>query len=133
DLLLNLASHGAAGICLQRRTITVEADYNLKRYAIAILSSDCNQLIQNYFSRPTLRNWMRPLETLCRYQVLVWLAALSYHTQDKHQMIQFLRQSRNYSPYPAQQTINNWYQSLTQISRAYNYPPFQLSPDDLKC
>ncbi|EDZ93722.1 MAG: glycosyltransferase [Limnospira sp. PMC 1291.21] len=126
DLLLNLASHGAAGICLQRRTITVEADYNLKRYAIAILSSDCNQLIQNYFSRPTLRNWMRPLETLCRYQVLVWLAALSYHTQDKHQMIQFLRQSRNYSPYPAQQTINNWYQSLTQISRAYNYPPFQL-------
>lgn len=133
DLLLNLASHGAAGICLRKPTIRVSTDYSFKQYTIAILTSDCNQLIENYFSRPTLRDWMRPLQPLCRYQVLVWLAALTYHTQDQHQMLQFLRQSRNYSPYPPQQTINNWYQSLTRISRAYNYPPFQLSPDDLKC
>lgn len=133
DLLLNLASRGAAGICLPEPTITVSADYSFKQYAIAILASDSNQLIENYFSRPTLRNWMRPLEPLCRYQVLVWLACLSHYTADKNQMIQFLKQSRNYSPYPPQQTVNNWYQSLTRISREHNYPPFELSPDELKC
>lgn len=120
DLLLNLSSRGAAGICLEQPTL-VCADNHVELEAIAQLSTDANQLIENYFSRPTLRDWMRPLESLARYQVSVWLACLAYHAGDGDRMRQLLKQSRNYSPYSPQETINNLRERFVRISKEYGY------------
>lgn len=120
DLLLNLSSRGAAGICLENITLDCTGN-NVEWGAIAKLYTEANQLIDHYFSRPTLRDWMRPLEPLARYQVSVWLACLAYHTGEGDRMRQLLEKSRNYSPYSPQETIDNLRERFIGISREYGY------------
>ncbi|CAD5961728.1 Putative glycosyl transferase [Planktothrix tepida] len=76
DLLLNLSSRGAAAVCLEQPTICSLEPKPLTVEKINLIAAESEQLLQNYFSRPTVKPWMRPLDCLAYTQTFQWLASL---------------------------------------------------------
>jgi hypothetical protein len=66
------------------------------------MASESEQLLRNYFSRPTVKPWMRPLESQAYAQTFLWLAGLISDEQQKAKLI-------NHSfpfPFLIQQALN---------------------------
>jgi hypothetical protein len=102
DLLLNLSSRGAAAVCLEQPTVCCLETQPLTLETISQMASESEQLLRNYFSRPTVKPWMRPLESQAYAQTFLWLAGLISDEQQKAKLI-------NHSfpfPFLIQQALN---------------------------
>ncbi|VXD18725.1 putative glycosyl transferase [Planktothrix serta PCC 8927] len=90
DLLLNLSSRGAAAVCLEQPTVCCLETQPLTPQIISQMAAESEQLLHNYFSRPTVKPWMRPLESQAYAQTFLWLASLISNSGDKQQEAKFL-------------------------------------------
>jgi chromosome segregation ATPase len=52
-----------------------------------------------------------------KYKILVYEAWYAYQQNDLEQMVRYLRQSLRWSPFSHTKTVENWLESLTEISR----------------
>lgn len=87
DLLLNLSSRGAAGVCLEQPTVCYLETQPLTPETISQMASESEQLLRRYFSRPTVKPWMRPLESQAYTQTFLWLSGLISDEQQKTKFI----------------------------------------------
>ncbi len=93
DLLLNLSSRGAAAVCLEQPTICGLEPQPLTLERIHQMAAESEQLLQNYFSRPTVKPWMRPLKSLAYTQTFQWLVGL---ISDEQQKVKFINHYHRY-------------------------------------
>jgi hypothetical protein len=60
------------------------------------MGQESEQLLHNYFSRPTVKPWMRPLESQAYTQTFLWLLRLMSDTENKQQKAKFLDRYHSY-------------------------------------
>jgi Glycosyl transferase family 2 len=96
DLLLNLSSRGAAAVCLEEPTVYCREPQPYTSETIAQMAQESEQLLHNYFLRPTLKPWMRPLESQAYTQTFLWLLRLMLDTENKQQKAKFLDRYHSY-------------------------------------
>lgn len=87
DLLLNLSSRGAAAVCLEQPTVCCLEAQPLTPERVTQMASESEQLLRRYFSRPTVKPWMRPLKSQAYTQTFLWLAGLMSDEQQKAKLI----------------------------------------------
>ncbi|VXD25598.1 glycosyltransferase family 2 protein [Planktothrix paucivesiculata] len=87
DLLLNLSSRGAAAVCLEQPTVCGLETQPLTPETISQMASESEQLLRRYFSRPTIKYWMRPVESQAYTQTFLWLSGLISDEQEKTKFI----------------------------------------------
>ncbi len=124
DRILHLSSRGAAGICLENIGVFCP----ILEENITQKVNDCEQILNRFFERPHLPNWMQPLKPKAYYNTLVWLACLCYHQREYEPMIELLNRSCSYSPYSPVETLSNWIERFTRISQDSNS---QFDPNTL--
>ncbi len=102
---------------------------DIRRNYLAKKINDCEQILNRFFERPHLPNWMQPLKPKAYYNTWVWLAFLCYHSGEFEQMIELLKRSLSYSPYSTVETLSNWIERFTRISQEYNsqFDPIKLN------
>lgn len=96
DLLLNLSSRGAAAVCLEHPTVCCREPQPYIPETIAQMAQESEQLLQNYFSRPTVKPWMRPLESQAYTQTFLWLVRLMSDIGNEQQKAKFLDRYHSY-------------------------------------
>jgi hypothetical protein len=96
DLLLNLSSRGAAAVCLEQPTVSCREPQPYTPEMIAQMAQESEQLLHNYFSRPTVKPWMRPLESHAYTQTFLWLVRLMSDTGNEQQKAKFLDRYHSY-------------------------------------
>lgn len=89
DLLLNLSLRGAAAVWLEQPTICSLEPQPLTVERIYQMAAESEQLLQNYFSRPSIKPWMRPLESLAYTQTFQWLTGLIFDEPQKAKFIHY--------------------------------------------
>lgn len=87
DLLLNLSSRGAAAVCLEQPTVCGLETQPLTTETITQMAAESEQLLRRYFSRPTVKPWMRPVESQAYTQTFLWLSSLISDEQQKTKFI----------------------------------------------
>ncbi|MBE9164836.1 hypothetical protein [Tychonema sp. LEGE 06208] len=96
DLLLNLSSRGAAAVCLEQPTVCCREPQPYTPETIVQMAQKSEQLLQNYFSRPTVKPWMRPLESQAYTQTFLWLVRLMSDIGNEQQKAKFLDRYHSY-------------------------------------
>jgi len=125
DLVLNLSLKGAAGFCLEKLTFRQSQTPTFDREKIALLERDSHQLIDKYFARPYLPQWMSCLRGRAEYNIYVWLAWLMLAAGDILGMEGYLGRSRSVAdaislsvtPYSPSETVLNWEESFKLFAR----------------
>jgi hypothetical protein len=125
DLVLNLSLKGAAGFCLEKPIFRQSQPPPFGREKIALLERDSQKLIDKYFSRPYLPQWMNVLRGRAEFNTYVWLAWLMFAAGDNLGMEGYLGRSRSVadaislsvSPYSPSETLLNWEESFKLFAR----------------
>ncbi len=133
DLVLNLSLKGAAGFCLEKLTFQQRQPASFDREKIALLEKDSQKLIDKYFTRPYLPQWMSCLRGRAEYNTYVWLGWLMYSAGDILGMEGYLGRSRSVADatsrsvadaislsvtaYSPSETAVNWEESFKLFAR----------------
>lgn len=82
------------------------------------MASDVELVVDCFFERSLVPEWMRDLESRARYHVMVWLGWLMYEAGEKERMAEYLGRSLSYSPYQTQQTAVSWVQRFKKFAKS---------------
>lgn len=74
-------------------------------------------MLNNFFARPDLPDSIRVLEAKSRYQSLVWMAWLLYHTGYRTEMVTYLEKSLAYTSYSWAELIADWITTFNNCSQ----------------
>ena len=88
------------------------------------IQGEClTKVLDNFFSRCDLPEYIRGIESKVRYYTLVWLAWYQYYQGCYKQMAQFLNQSLQYTSYYKAETISDWVAQFSKFSaeRCYDF------------
>ncbi|MEB3886918.1 glycosyltransferase [Lyngbya sp. CCY1209] len=85
---------------------------------VVAMASDIESVVNCFFERSLVPEWMRELESRARYHVMVWLGWLMYEAGEKERMAEYLGRSLSYSPYQTQQTAVSWVQRFKKFAES---------------
>jgi glycosyltransferase involved in cell wall biosynthesis len=117
DLVLRLALMGCEADWLRQVTVCYRQHPGSAMYKGLPQANSLAAVMDNFFSLPQVPMSIRLIEKRVRYNTLVWIGWYLYFTGHPQEMVQFLQQSWNYSPYLPVETVVHWVESFAEFSR----------------
>ncbi len=119
DLVLRLALMGCETRWLEEITVLYRQHDESAMHKGLPQARSLTAVIDHFFARPDIPSAIRHLEKTIRYSTDVWIAWYLYHTGHPAEMAAYLKQSLQYSPYAAIDTIIHWAESFSAFSKAW--------------
>jgi glycosyltransferase involved in cell wall biosynthesis len=121
DLVLRLAVKGCQSIWLRQITVCYRQHDQSAMHRGLPQARSLLAVIDNFFQQPQLPEKVRLMEYSIRYGTLVWTAWYLYFTQNRAEMVEYLKQAWNYSPFSPLETVINWTESFVTFSSNWGH------------
>lgn len=116
DLVLRLSLNGCQSDWLRQPTVCYrQHDRNTMRDGISQAQS-INWVLDRFFHQPNIPLEIQLIEDWVRYSTLLWSSWYLYYTGFPREMVHYLKQSWQYSPFLPIETVINWVESFAQYS-----------------
>lgn len=122
DLVLRLALMGCEADWLRQITTGYRQHEGSAMHKGLPQAKSLAAVIDHFFAQPDLPEPIRWLENSVRYNTLVWSAWYLHYTGHPTEMVQFLQQSWQYTPYLPMETVVHWADSFTEFARNWGVP-----------
>lgn len=122
DIVLRMVALGCKATWLPK----VTACYRIHQSSATLRNTPkqarCTEkMLDNFFAQSNLPESMRALERQSRYQTLVWIAWLLYHTGYLPEMAEYLQKSLDYTSDSWAKTVSDWITSFTNSTKGFGY------------
>ena len=117
DLVLRLAAMGCQTEWLQDITVYYRQHEDSAMYKGLPQARSLSAVIDQFFARSDLPPAIRRGERTTRFSTWVWIAWYLHYTGHTQEMVTYLRQAWELSPYAPVDTIVSWVESFAQFSR----------------
>jgi glycosyltransferase involved in cell wall biosynthesis len=121
DLVLRLALKGCQSTWLRQITVCYRQHEQSAMHKGLPQARSLAAVMDNFFQQPYLPEKVRLMECSVRYGTLVWTAWYLYFTGHRKEMVDYLKQAWNYSPFSPLETVINWTENFNNFSRNWGY------------
>ncbi len=116
DLILRLSLAGYQSAWLRQPTVCYrQHDQNTMRDGISQAQS-INWVLDRFFRLPNIPLEIQLIEDWVRYSTLLWSSWYLYYTGFPKEMVDYLKQSWQYTPLSPMETVINWAESFVEYS-----------------
>ena len=120
DIILRSALKGGLGAWLQKPTYCDRQEDAKQDLESIVLSFEL--ILNNFFTRPELPEWVSLLNSQAKYNNSVWLAWMMHYYQNQGGLQSFLHKSLDYSPYKqSNETRLDWQKKFALFSQEYDF------------
>jgi len=117
DLIVRSALKGCLGAWLRQPTYCCQQREIDKVETPDRVAESCERLLDGFFQRPEIPDWMHLLQPQAQYNTLVFLAWFMYRTGDSDRTTKYLNKSLKHTPYLTQETALDWVDNFTRFAR----------------
>ena len=117
DLVLRMALKGCKTAWLKEITVHYRQHEQSAMHKGLPQAKSLSAVMNNFFAQPNLPNKVRLMEYSVRYGTAVWIAWYLHHTQHFKEMTDYLKKSRQYTPFSPLETTINWIESFAVFSK----------------
>ncbi len=115
DLVLRLALMGCEACWLPQVTVCYRQHPGSAMHKGLPQARSLDLVMDNFFCLSDVPVSIRLIEKRVRYNTLVWIGWYLHSTGHPKEMVQFLQNSWDYSPYRPVETVINWVESFAQF------------------
>ncbi|MEG4985859.1 glycosyltransferase [Microcoleus sp. BR0-C5] len=121
DFVLRLALKGCKSVWLKEiLTCYRQHDSNLMSSGSKVMKN-MEIVMEQFFARLDLPQYIRDLKREERYRCLVWLAWRMYRDGYLAEMVECLEKSLHYTPFTGTETVFKWLETFRSVSQEYGF------------